>query len=256
MPTRLPTALRRSADASVAHPAPHDSKLVAQPRRGSYGSVHSASRRRARRVSSCDSTRAVSDLDLATWPPRSEDRRRFASGGFGPLGYPVDAALRFPSALHVPARRRHSTSAATSIVGTIPKRKLRPRLPLPRGRATEPSFAVRRTTECRGAAGHRALEVHGCPCSARECEPRPNVTLRRRLGHARRSSCDDRRAHAGRRPRTEESDATSDRAPARRFRRTPFVVGDVGIVGWKSTRPVTPSTEARHERGPREGPRL
>lgn len=52
---------------------------------------------------------------------------------------------------------------------------------------------------------------------------------------ARRSPFDDRRAYAGRRARGEESDATSDRAPPRKNRRTPFVVGDACAVGWSRT---------------------
>jgi len=113
MPTRLPTALRRSADASDSSPGPARFETgFRRPRRGSHGSVHFVSQRRARRASSPHAAlrRCLDGMNARGERPRFRDfaaairgPTSFRSGGFGLLGYPVDAALRFPSALHVPA---------------------------------------------------------------------------------------------------------------------------------------------------------
>jgi len=82
-------------------------------------------------------------------------------------------------------------------------------------------------------AGHRALELHGCPCGAnaacatpvpRECEPRSF-----------RPPCDDRSVA--------RADGAERRNPTRRriepllvHRRAPFVTGDAVVAGWRSTR--------------------
>jgi len=208
--------------------------------------VHSVSQRRARRGSSCDVPRSVSDLDNATLPPRSEARRRFASEVSDPLRYPVDAALRFPSALHVPAStssfdfcrnfdRGHEPIESVVLANPIAARA--------RGRAVIHREAKNGMPV---AAGHRAPELYGCPYNVQmplSASPGSAPRLRRStaLRECEPRTRDDRlsttaRFCTGRRPRTEESDATSDRAPARENRRASFVTGDAGIVGWRSTR--------------------
>jgi hypothetical protein len=93
-----------------------------QPGRGSYGSVHHVSQRRARRACSCEHAHSASDLEFATLPPRLGVRRRFA-----PKVSPFSAIRSmqrsgFPRRCTFRLRRRRSTSAATSIVGTSPSR--------------------------------------------------------------------------------------------------------------------------------------
>jgi len=173
----------------------------------------------------------------------------------------------FPRRCTFRRRRRRSTSAATSIVGTSPSKASSSPTPFAaraRGRAI---FRREAKHGMPVAAGHRAPELHGRPCNLqmplsassgsaprlrrstalRECEPR---TRDDRLSTTARFC-------AGRRPRTEESDATSDRAPARekppnilRHRKRRHRGMEI------HTTPVALSAEARRRRGPREGPRL
>jgi len=157
------------------------------------------------------------------------------SEGFTPLGYPVDATLRFPSAQHVPARRPRSTSAATSIVGTSPSKASSSPTPAARARGRAkvcPKANHGMPVACR----NRAPEVHGCPCSARECEPRSKGRLAALLLFPLEDAFRHRRAYAGQRFRAEEFDATSNRAPARKNRRAPFVVEGARCRGMESTR--------------------
>jgi hypothetical protein len=217
-----------------------------QPGRGSFGSVHHASQRRARRAFSCESAHSASDLDFATLPPRLGARRRFASEVSPSSAIRSMQRSGFPRRCTFRLRRRRSTSAATSIVGTSPSKASSSPTPLlPRGRAAEPSVALRRTTECRSlpdtglqscmvahaasdvafdGAGFQASLCDGAWCL--DCEPRT----------PRRSPFDDRRAFArvdGLEPRNRTRRPVE---PLLEIRRAPFVIGDAGAVGWRSAR--------------------
>jgi hypothetical protein len=181
----------------------------------------------------------IRDFAAATRGPTS-----VRSEGFTLLGYPVDAALWFPSALHVPASTPSFDFCRNFDRGHEPIENVVLALPLlPRGRAAEPSVALRRTTECRSlpdtglqscmvahAASDVAFDDAGLQASlcdgawCLDCEPRT----------PRRSSFDDRRALA-------RVDGLERRNPTRRrieplleVRRAPFVTDDADAVGWRS----------------------
>jgi hypothetical protein len=228
--------------------------------------VHSVSQRRARRGPSCDFPRSVSDLDNATLPPRSEARRRFASEVSDPLRYSVDAALRFPSALHVPAStssfdfcrnfdRGHEPIESVVLANLIAARA--------RGRAI-----VRREAKngMPVAAGHRAPEMHGCPCTLQmPFSASPGSAPRLQRSTASGNASRARVTTAFRRPLAfARADGLEPRNPTRR-RIEPLLEKPPSILRHRRRRhrgmeirttPVTPSAEARRRRGPREGPRL
>jgi len=93
--------------------------------------------------------RTASDLGPAASPPRFRDPTSIRSRGFHPS--PLVGRCSAPVSFGV---ARSDTTSSFDFCrnfdrGHEPYRKSRPRPPLPRGRAAEPSFTRRRTTECR-----------------------------------------------------------------------------------------------------------
>lgn len=159
------------------------------------------------------STDAVGGPELATWPPRSWARRRFASGVSAPSTIRSMQRSGFPRRCTFRLRRRRSTSTDTPNVGTDSAESSILAHPCRAGARQSRHPPCDEKRNAGALAGHRVLVLHRCRCGAngacatpvpRECEPRSVTTaLRRPL------------VCAGRRHREEEFDATSNRAPSR-----------------------------------------
>lgn len=200
----------------------------------------------------CGSTDAVGGPELATWPPRSWARRRFASGVSAPSAIRSMQRSGFPRRCTFRLRRRRSTSTNTSNVGTDSTNSSILAHPCRAGARQSRHPPCDEKRNAGALAGHRVLVLHGCPCGAngacatpvpRECEPRSS-----------RPPCDDR--SFARADGTEKRNSTRRRIePRLEHRRAPFVTGDAVTVGWRIA-----TTSARHrprptdECGPREGP--
>lgn len=176
----------------MSHPAPGDSKLACASLEGvpsvpcipSRNGLHVAVRLatfRARRVTS------ITRLCRRDPRPDVGSLRRFrASSAIRSMqrsGFPRRCTFR--------RRRRHSTSAATSIVGTSPSKASSSPTPFAaraRGRAI---FRREARNGMPVAAGHRAPELHGYPCNLQttlSASPGSKRRLRRRLAPGMRAA--------------------------------------------------------------------
>lgn len=166
----------------IPHLAPKDLHRLAPIQIGSYRFVRPTPRSAVTRLAHpCGSTNAVGGPELATWPPRSWARRRFASGVSAPSAIRSMQRSGFPRRCTFRLRRRRSTSTNTPNVGTDSAESSILAHPCRAGARQSRDSPCDEKRNAGALAGHWVLVLHRCRCGAngacatpvpRECEPR------------------------------------------------------------------------------------